>query len=150
MEFITVQGVNKKSKYPKFNSGAVITDKDEWINVAKKVDINLFENGGTYEVEIPEGKYKTIVDVKLSDEVEKNSSTKKEDKKESFTPPKLKHEDKKDKAMSLGGLMHDAAALAAPNAVGKSNLEILADYATILDQLMEIKENRITKAQVGE
>ncbi|HWY36736.1 MAG TPA: hypothetical protein VNX68_18975 [Nitrosopumilaceae archaeon] len=62
---IVVDGINTKTKYPKFNSGSLKLASGEWLNVSNDVDINFFMKGETYEVEIETNDkgYQTLVKV---------------------------------------------------------------------------------------
>jgi len=143
--FLEVEKVNTDPKYKQFNSGSILTNNG-WINVAKNVDINTFEKGNTYavDIEINEQGYQTIVKNKTVDE--------------SLEIPKgfLKHETEKlskqktlkkstdwearDKSMMLGGLLHDASALVASDFSGTSLKEKLELVKEAVEGLIQIRK----------
>ena len=61
---VKIEAVTSKSKFPKFNSGALLIG-DKWINVARKVDIRQFEKGSTVnlDIETNEKGYESVVGV---------------------------------------------------------------------------------------
>jgi len=147
--FLEVEGVNTNPKYKKFNSGSILTSNG-WINVAKNVDINTFEKGNTYtvDIEINEQGYQTIVKNKTVDEAleipkdflkheAKKLSGQKTLKKS--TDWEIKDENK-NKSMMLGGLFHDASALIASDFSGTSLKEKLELVKEAVEGLIQIRK----------
>ncbi len=67
---VKIEAVTSKSKFPKFNLGAILVD-GKWINVARRdgLDMNMFEKLSTMDLDIEtnEKGYETVVGVnKLS------------------------------------------------------------------------------------
>lgn len=108
-EVIRVEGVNPKSKYPKFNSGSVLTDKEEWFNVSKKIDIREFQRGNAYtvEVETNEKGYKTIVGVSNPEGAIETTKSSKGVSKEDQDKTTSKY-DAKDRRISRQGVIQAA------------------------------------------
>ena len=138
--YITIEGVNPKPKFPKFSTGSVLTKDDVWFSVDKPVKIAQFDKEGTYQVKVKtnEKGYKSISEVVGGDTEAPAEETAKSTAKAS--PTKKTDWDAKDRSMLIGGLMHDAAALVAPNAVGNNTKGILKEVKDMAEGLIELRK----------
>lgn len=134
----------EKSKYGKASIIVTFNGKDEFIDFNKGVDAVL-EAGKTYSVELSiSEKGKRYLNKVLGP----NPATAAPKKSVAAKPVKAHTEEAKtdkvdwaakDRAMAAGGLMHDAAALFSPNAVGLSNDEIIERVTDLAVKLVSVK-----------
>lgn len=158
-DVITIEGIIPAAK-SKFGKGSVVVKfngRDEYLNFNEGVSEAAFEKGSTYEVELSiSEKGKRYLNKVFGKVVEGKPVTQKKE-----TPPKAKKEAPafhsatetkvdwaaKDRAMAAGGILHDAAALFAPNASGLSADEVISGVQEIAVKLVTVK--RAVEKELG-
>ena len=140
---VQVEKVNKNPKPPfdKFNSGGICVD-GKWLNTAKKLDINSFESGKTYEVviETNDKGYKTVTK-NITAELNASEPIPATLKQAVATPQKANVDwAAKDRSMLIGGMMHDAATLCAPNAQGLTVKQIAEMMREMMLELVLLRD----------
>jgi hypothetical protein len=136
-DFVRVEKVFDKPKFPQYYSGAVAIGPKKYLNVAKDVDLKSFEAGNTYAVEIATNDkgYKTIVKNKTLEEVDKKVAPKKEAQTDQ---EKKTYWENKDKSQMIGGLSHDAPDLIRISLEFDKPLEVVVDlHAKVLKLLLK-------------